>query len=125
MAEQKKLSLKDLVKDVGAGVVKGVEATYNAIPEVGYGHLAAMARLGMAELRQAASFGAGSVEQPTPPGIFGLPTQGEIAQARGGPGAGPHQEGKMSLDDLRGYAQDRAQEAEKKMEKGQDKGMEM
>lgn len=125
MAEQKK-RLKDLLAQ------KAKEA-YDAIPVVGNGHLTAMGRLGLAELRQAFSFGAGSVEQPTPPGIFGSPTQGEIAQARGGPGSGPEQEApqkKLSMDDLRAYADARAKEAEQRMEHGRQRerergGMEM
>lgn len=110
MAEQKK-RLKDLL------VQKAKEA-YDAIPVVGNGHLAGMGRLGLAELRQALSFGAGSVEQPTPPGIFGSPTQGEIAQARGGPGSGPEQEApqkKLSMEDLRAYVAERTKEAEARM----------
>ncbi len=106
--EQQKKSLKDLV-------AQKAKDAYDAIPVIGKGHAAAMGRLGLAELRQALSFGYGSVEQPTPPGIFGSPTQGEIAEARGGPGAGPEQEGRLSLDDLRKFADERAKAAEARM----------
>lgn len=131
MAEPRRTSLQDL-RDMAKAATDGVTGLGDQSrgplvqgPVFGTGHLQGMVRLGMAELRQAASFGPGSVEQPTPPGIYGSPTQGEIASARGGPGAGPEQEGKMSLDDLRGYAKDRAKEAEQKMDRGQDRGMEM
>ncbi len=118
MAEQpqkKKLSMRELA-------VKKANDAWSAIPEVGKGHAAAMGRLGLAELRQAASFGAGSIEQPTPPGIFGAPTQGEIAEARGGPGSGPEQERKKSIADLYGHAAEKAQEAERRMDRGQERG---
>src|SRR5579875_2294617 len=122
--EQQKKSLMDLV-------AQKAKDTYDAIPVMGKGHAAAMGRLGLAELRQALSFGHGSIEQPTPPGIFGSPTQGEIAEARGGPGVGPEQESRLSLDDLRKFADERAKAAEARMnEQGRDQqrkrgGMEM
>ncbi len=122
--EQQKKSLRDLV-------AQKAKDAYNGMPVIGKGHAAAMGRLGLAELRQALSFGHGSVEQPTPPGIFGSPTQGEIAEARGGPGAGPEQESKLSLADLRKFAEERAKAAEARMnEQGRDQqrkrgGMEM
>lgn len=85
---------------------------------IGNGHAAGMGRLGLAELRQAASYGHGSVEQPTGPGIFGAPTQGEIAEAREGPGAGPNQEGKgtMKLEKLLEIAAQKIKEASHSLE---------
>lgn len=46
--------------------------------KIGEDTLAAWMRLGLAELRQAASFG-GNVEQPTPYGMYGNPTPGQVA----------------------------------------------
>lgn len=70
--------------------------------KIGEGHLSAMARLGLKELRNAMNpsrKSAADVEM----GLYGTATQGEIAEARGGAGQGPEQEspGSMSLDDLR------------------------
>lgn len=106
-----------------AKVADGVNKWWEEL-RIGDGHAAAMGRLGLAELRQALSHGHGSVEQPTGPGIFGAPTQGEIAEARDGPGAGSNQEGRkstLSLAELRGYAAKKAMEAEKRMEHQNDR----
>jgi len=83
-----------------------------------------MARLGLRELRNAMNPSRESVAD-SEIGLYGSLTQGEIAQARGGPGQGPEQEapaGKMSLDDLGSYAKDRAAEAQQRIEKGQQRG---
>jgi len=93
----------------------------------GEGHAAAMGRLGLKELRNAASPSRESVAD-NEIGLYGTLTQGEIADARGGPGAGSNQEkrnGTMSLEDLRGHAKERAQEAERGMERGQDRDRSM
>lgn len=50
--------------------------------KIGDGHLAAMARLGLAELRAAAAFPESNIVQPSVPGLYGVPTQGEVAAAR-------------------------------------------
>ena len=98
--------------------------------KIGDGHAAGMARLGLAELRQAVSFGHGSVEQPTGPGIFGAPTQGEIAKAREGPGSGLEQEqpqtansnaqGTLSMADLKAHAAARSEAAAHRMDQQHD-----
>lgn len=88
--------------------------------KIGDGHVQAMARLGLKELRNAINPSRESVAD-NEIGLYGTMTQGEIAQARGGPGQGPEQEsspGKMTLEELRGYAKDVAQKAEKKMDRG-------
>ena len=48
--------------------------------EIGDGTLGAMARLGLSELRNAVSMGAESVEAPTPYGMYGNITPGEVSQ---------------------------------------------
>jgi hypothetical protein len=86
----------------------------------GAGHAGAMARLGLKELRNAVNPSRESVAD-TEIGLYGSLTQGEIAQARGGPGTGPEQEataGKMTLEELKAHAEQRAKEAERGMERG-------
>ncbi len=93
-------------------------------PKVGSGHAAAMARLGLKELRNAANPSRESVAD-NEIGLYGTLTQGEIAEARDGPGAGSQQESRretMSLAEMRGYAAEKAKEAEQRMEQGQDRG---
>jgi hypothetical protein len=80
--------------------------------KIGDGHAAAMLRLGLKELRNAATPSRESVAD-TEIGLYGTQTQGEIAAARGGPGAGPEQESSdkmLSLDDLRQEAEKRARD---------------
>lgn len=52
------------------------------VKKIGSGHMAAMARLGLAEIRAAAAFPESNVVQPPVPGLYGVPTQGEVAAAR-------------------------------------------
>src|SRR5256885_16896815 len=88
--------------------------------KIGEGHAGAMLRLGLKELRNAANPSRESVAD-TEIGLYGTLTQGEIAQARGGPGAGPEQEAtdcKMTLAEMKAYAEQRAKEAERGMERG-------
>jgi hypothetical protein len=78
--------------------------------KIGAGHAAAMARLGLKELRNLANPSRDSVAD-SEIGLYGSLTQGEIAEAREGPGQGPHQEDsdkKLSLDDIRRDAGERA-----------------
>lgn len=96
----------------------------------GAGHAAAMARLGLKELRNMANPSRESVVD-SEIGLYGTLTQGEIAEARGGPGQGSEQEtpgGKLSLDDLRDEAQQRAKDNERGRDDGQqreqDRGLE-
>jgi hypothetical protein len=87
--------------------------------KIGSGHLQAMARLGLKELRNAATPSRESVAD-TEMGLYGTQTQGEIAQARKGPGDGPEQETSekpLSLNDLR-------QDAEKPGRDNDDRGQE-
>ena len=97
--------------------------------KIGEGHLQAMARLGLKELRNALNPSRESVAD-NEIGLYGTATQGEIASARGGPGQGPEQEGAdgtLTLADLRADAQerseakDRAKEQSKEQEQGKDR----
>ncbi|MCX7392573.1 MAG: hypothetical protein NTW75_00425 [Planctomycetales bacterium] len=79
--------------------------------KIGEGHFGAMARLGLKELRNALNPSRESVAD-SEIGLYGTATQGEIADARGGPGQGPEQEspdGRLSLDDLRMAAKEQSQ----------------
>ena len=92
--------------------------------KIGEGHLSAMFRLGLKELRNALNPSRESVAD-TEIGLYGTETQGEIAKARGGPGQGPEQEspgGTMSLDDLRAYAKELSQSEERSKEQGKEQG---
>lgn len=92
--------------------------------KIGAGHAAAMARLGLRELRNAANPSRESVADAEI-GLYGSQTQGEIAAARGGPGQGPEQESPgttLSLDDLREDAEKRGRNADR--DKGDDRGQE-
>jgi hypothetical protein len=91
--------------------------------KIGEGHLSAMARLGLKELRNALNPARDSVAD-TEIGLFGTATQGEIAEARGGPGQGLEQEspaGKLSLDDLRATAKELSQSEDRSKEQGIDR----
>lgn len=92
--------------------------------KIGEGSLSAWGRLGLKELRNALNPSRESVAD-SEIGMYGTATQGEIAQARGGPGQGPEQEspGGLSLDGLRAYAKElsQAEEQSKQLGKGQDK----
>src|ERR1700682_409632 len=80
--------------------------------KIGEGHAGAMFRLGLKELRNAINPSRESVAD-TEIGLYGTQTQGEIAQARSGPGDGPEQESAhstLSLDDLREHAQQRGRD---------------
>lgn len=73
--------------------------------KIGTGHASAMLRLGLKELRNAVNPSRDSVAD-SEIGLYGTQTQGEIAQARGGAGAGPEQEGQLTVADLRSAAQE-------------------
>jgi hypothetical protein len=90
--------------------------------KIGEGHLEAMARLGLKELRNALNPSRESVAD-SEIGLYGTATQGEIADARGGPGQGPEQESaseKLSLDDLRTAAKEQSQLDGRSQEREQD-----
>src|ERR1700722_5693821 len=92
--------------------------------KIGDGHAAAMARFGLKELRNAINPSRESIAD-NEIGLYGTQTQGEIAEARGGPGQGPEQESPdkpLSLDDLREDAQKRGRGDDH--EKGDDRGQE-
>jgi flagellar biosynthesis/type III secretory pathway protein FliH len=94
--------------------------------KIGEGHVAAMARLGLKELRNALNPSRESVAD-SEIGLVGTLTQGEIAEARGGPGHGPEQESPgrtISLDDLRGYAKELSQSEDRSKEQGKQQGKE-
>jgi hypothetical protein len=93
--------------------------------KIGEGHLAAMGRLGLKELRNALNPSKDSVADAEI-GLYGSQTQGEIANARSGAGEGPEQES-MTLNDLKSAAQDQAKEQENNRGKDgpdQNRGME-
>jgi hypothetical protein len=88
--------------------------------KLGAGHAGAMARLGLKELRNAVTPSRESVAD-TEIGLYGTLTQGEIAQARGGPGAGPEQEasnGKLTMAQMEAHAEQKAKEADRSMQRG-------
>jgi hypothetical protein len=92
--------------------------------KIGAGHAEAMLRLGLKELRNAANPSRESVADAEI-GLYGTQTQGEIAEARGGPGLGLEQEsadGTVSLDDLRQDAERRGRDDDRDM--GDDRGQE-
>lgn len=92
--------------------------------KLGEGHVSAMARLGLKELRNAFNPSRESVSDQEI-GLYGSLTQGEIAQARGSTGLGPEQEGtSFSLDDLRSYAKELSQAEERGREQQKDHGNE-
>jgi len=94
--------------------------------KIGEGHLAAMGRLGLKELRNALNPSRESVAD-TEIGLVGTLTQGEIAEARGGPGQGPEQESPgstLSLDDLRAYAKELSQSEDRSKVQGKEQGKE-
>src|SRR5947209_7798748 len=100
--------------------------------KIGEGHVAAMARLGLKELRNALNPSRESVADQEI-GLYGTQTQGEIAQARRGPGQGPEQESgarqessvvTLSLDDIRAYAKELSETQNRSQEQGKEHGKE-
>jgi len=93
--------------------------------KIGEGHMAAMARLGLKELRNAVNPSRESVAD-NEIGLFGTATQGEIAEARGGPGQGLEQEstGTIRLADLRAYANELSQAEDRSREQGKEQSKE-
>src|ERR1700692_1442960 len=92
--------------------------------KIGDGHAAAMARLGLKELRNAATPSRESVAD-NEIGLYGTQTQGEIAEARGGPGSGPEQESSSKpslLDELRKDADKREREESERGKEVRDMG---
>jgi hypothetical protein len=88
--------------------------------KIGAGHLEAMGRLGLKELRNAFNPSRESVADAEI-GLYGTQTQGEIAEARGGPGDGPEQESsnkKESLEDLRKDAEKRGRDDDRGPDRG-------
>lgn len=90
--------------------------------KIGAGHAEAMFRLGLKELRNAANPSRESVAD-TEIGLAGTATQGEIAEARGGPGQGPEQESSKptSLEDLRKDAENRNRDEDRGDGRGQER----
>ena len=92
--------------------------------KIGEGHLAAMTRLGLKELRNALNPSRESAADYEI-GLYGTATQGEIANARGEPGMGAEQESLADikgLDDLRAYAREHAQSQDRTMEASREHG---
>ncbi|HYT88179.1 MAG TPA: hypothetical protein VEL76_05630 [Gemmataceae bacterium] len=86
--------------------------------KIGEGHLQAMARLGLKELRNAVNPSRESVADMEI-GVYGTATQGEIAKGRGGPGEGREQES-LTLDAMRADAGERPQEKAREVEQGRE-----
>jgi len=94
--------------------------------KIGEGHAGAMFRLGLKELRNAINPSRDSVADQEI-GLVGTLTQGEIADARGGPGQGMEQEsrvGNVSLDDVRAYAKELSQADDRAREQGKEQAQE-
>lgn len=94
--------------------------------KIGEGHAGAMFRLGLKELRNAINPSRESVADQEI-GVYGTLTQGEIADARGGPGQGAEQEarlGNVSLDDVRAYAKELSQAEERNRDQGREQAQE-
>jgi len=94
--------------------------------KIGEGHLGAMFRLGLKKLPNAMNHSRDSIAD-SEIGLYGTLTQGEIADARGGPGQGPEQESRgsnISLDDLRSFAKELSQEEDRSREQGQEQNKE-
>jgi hypothetical protein len=91
--------------------------------KIGEGHFTAMGRLGLKELRNSLNPSRESVADQEI-GLYGTATQGEIAEARGGPGQGQEQEsnGSLSLDDVRAYANEISRSKEPGKEPGKEQG---
>ncbi len=91
--------------------------------KTGAGHLEAMGRLGLKELRNAFNPSRESVAD-NEIGLYGTQTQGEIAEARGGPGQGPEQEASKptSLEELRNDAEKRKRDDERDDDRSQERG---
>lgn len=89
--------------------------------KIGATYLAGMARKGLTELAQyLPAFNHAGTQTIEDIAIWPNQTQGEIAEARGGPGAGPEQESPsntLTLADLRAYAGQQA-ETEQDMDHG-------
>ena len=88
----------------------------------GEGHAAAMFRLGLKELRNAINPSRESVADQEI-GVYGSLTQGEIADARDGPGKGSNQEsriGEVGLDDVRANAKELSQADDRSKELGKE-----
>jgi hypothetical protein len=82
--------------------------------KIGEGHLEAMGRLGLKELRNAMTPSRESVAD-SELGLYGTALQTEIAEQRA--------DGKETMADLRAYAEEKAKEAERGMD-GKDQGQE-
>jgi hypothetical protein len=107
-------------------IISKEELTKMSDQKIGAGHVAAMARLGLKELRNAANPSRESVAD-NEIGLYGSQTQGEIAAARGGPGHGHEQESSektLSLEELREDAKKRGRDDDrgKEDDRGQEHG---
>ena len=90
--------------------------------KIGEGHAAAMFRLGLKELRNAINPSRESVADQEI-GVYGTPTQSEIATERGSSGKGKEQEsqvGSVSLEDIRAYAKELSKAEDRAREQGKE-----
>jgi hypothetical protein len=99
----------------------------------GEGHVAAMGRLGLKELRNALNPSRESVAD-NEIGLYGTQTQGEIADGRGGAGKGAEQESRetkqkspaatLSLEDIRAFAKELSEAQDRSREQGKEQNQE-
>ena len=94
--------------------------------KIGATQVPGMARKGLSEIAQyLPAFNHAGTQSVEDIAIWPNQTQGEIAQARGGPGKGPEQEaadGTLTLAGLIAYAEQKAKEAYQGMEHGHARG---
>lgn len=78
--------------------------------KIGTGHLMGMFRKGFVELGEYVQPShQGGIHSVEDPGIWPNQTQGEVADGR-----------KLTLDDLRAYANEKAEEADRRMDRGRE-----
>lgn len=87
-------------------------------PKIGEGHAAAMARLGLRELRGSV-YPESNVAQQTEYGLYGTRTPGEVAEARRS-GEGHDLEEPSAPADERSVLADRLQQADSRGDEGRD-----
>lgn len=96
--------------------------------KIGEGHAAGMGRKGFTEFGQyLTAFNNAGMSVIEDAGVFPNATQGEIAQGRRNEGSDLEQEStdrKLSMEELRKFAAERASEAEQGMEKKQQQDVE-
>ncbi len=108
---------KEKIAEMGGKVISHVFGQPSFMPgPAGTAHLKAQFANGLDELRQVFYPGVEQVQAGPAPGLYGMPTTGEATIEK---------TGKMSLDELRGHAKGKEQEALQRMQGQQrDNGLE-